>query len=281
MDEALRVPYNSLGLDPSTGRSDPNIPGLLDAELINPVYFGIAGSFSASQQLAGVNLGTDPEISTGADYLSFVLRCSYQTFEVEYTSQEGRLENFDATTTKNGSIAEIYHGFISQLSLGGSDTNTQLQNILSTAVLQPNAASLAKKWAQQHSKQILSVIGAFTSPRGNSEEQSRKSILVTKLPIPALAVLLTLNLTYLPFGLCLFIVAYKKASKTELHDLFARLSVPGVITSFFDTDGSTSASNGTSCCGFDESKIVQEATHVEAVLNEKEEYRLQPAWHGV
>lgn len=281
MDEALRIPYNSLGLDPFTGQSDPNKPGLLDTELINPVHFGIAGSFSASQQLAGVNLGTDPEISTGADYLSFVLRCSYQTFEVEYTSHRGRLGDFDTTPTENGSIAEIYHGFISQLSLGGSDTNTQLQNILSTAVLQPNATNLAEKWAQQHSKQILSVIGAFTSPRGNFEQQSRKSILVTKLPIPALAVLLTLNLTYLPLGLYLFIMAYRKASKTEIYDLFARLSVPGVITSFFDTDGNTSALSGTSRCGFDESKIVQEATHVEAVLNDKEEYRLQPAWHGV
>jgi len=54
-----------------------------------------------------------------------------------------------------------------------------------------------------------------------------------------------------------------------------------VITSFFDTDGNTSTSNRKSCCGFDESKIVQEATHVEAVQNDKEEYRLQPAWHGV
>jgi hypothetical protein len=280
-DENLNIPYNSIGLNPSTGKDDPNRSGLTDSDLINPVYFGIAGSFSASQLLAGIDLGADPEISVGADYLSFVLRCSYQTFEADYTSYGGHLENLEATPTKNGSIAEIYHGFISQLAVGGSDTNVQLQNILSTSVLQPNAASIADKWAQIHSKQILSVIGAFTSPRGNLEEQTRKSNLVTKLPIPAVVVLLALNLTYLPFGLCLFIMAQKRSTKTDIRDLFARLSVPGVVTSFFASDGGVSDAKGTSRSGFDESRIVYEATHVEAVLNDKDEYRLQPAWHGI
>lgn len=205
-----------------------------------------------------------------------MLGCSYQTFEVEYTSQNGALGDFTITPTTNGSIAEIYHGSIS---IGSSDA--QLQDILETAALESSGEALADTWAKLYSEQVLGVIGAFTSPRSNLEEQSRKSILVTKLPIPALAVLLALNLAYLPLGLCLFSRAYRQASHIDIRDLYARLSIPGVVTSFFGDGSEPSSSQGPSGRGFDEHQVLREATHVEAVLDEKDQYRLQPTWHGM
>ena len=184
--------------------------------------------------------------------------------------------DFSITPTKNGSIAEIYHGSISL-----AQADTQLQEILATGALQPSSTALANTWANLYSQQILGVIGAFTSPRSNLKEQTRKSTLVTKLPIPALAAFLALNLAYLPLGLCLFSASYRQASHIDIRDLYARLSIPGVVTSLFGDGSEISSSQGTSSRGFDEHKIVREATHVEAVMDEKDHYRLQPTWHGM
>jgi hypothetical protein len=277
-DSGLSIPYNSVGLNPSTGQADSNLPGLSDSDLINPVYFALAALIDSSAERAGVNLSTDAAFYTGPDYLTFVLNCSYLTSKVVYTAQNGKLGNFDIMPTTNGSIAEIYHGQISSSSLGGAET--QLQDILATAALQPSGRALADTWAQLYSKQILSVIGAFTSPRRNLQEQTRKSFLVTKLAIPALALLLSLNLVYLPLGLLLFITAYRQASHIEIRDLFARLSIPGVVMSLFG-EAETLSSQGTPIRGFDEKKIVLEAAHVEAVLDARNQYRLQPTWHGI
>lgn len=277
-DSGLSIPYNSIGLNPSTGQADQDLLGLSDSDLINPVYFALAGLIDNSAERAGVNLSTDAAFYTGPDYLTFVLNCSYLTSEVVYTSQNGTFENFTLMPTKNGSIAEIYHGQLSSSSLGGAET--QLQDILATAALQPSGRALADTWAQLYSKQILSVIGAFTSPRSNLEEQTRKTVLVTKLAIPALAVFLILNLVYLPLGLLLFITAYRQASQIDIRDIFARLSIPGVVMSLFG-EAETSSSQGTSDCRFDEKKIVQEAAHVEAVLDARNQYRLQLSWHGI
>ena len=274
-DNALRTPYDTTGLDPSTGLGGSNTPTLPDLKLINPVYFAIAGSFSKTDELAGVDLSTDPSFFSTTSYLGFVLSCSYQTWEVNYTSHNGNLGDFSITPTDNGTIAEIYHGNVQRSNVGGADT--QLQDILATAALQSNTIRFAETWAKLFSKEVLSVIGAFTSPRKNFEEQSRELILVTKLPILALAVLLVLNLAYLPIGIYLCRTASRQASKTDIRDIFRRLSIPGVVTSLFSDDISTSSfQKGAAGCGFDERKIFQESTYVEAKLNDEQEYRLVP-----
>jgi hypothetical protein len=275
-DSVLNIPYNSIGLNPSTGQGDPDRSGIPDSKLINPVYFAVAGDFDPQTGLAGVDLSEDPNIYARIFSLNFALECSYQTFEVVYTSLNGTLGDVTIAPTTNGSLAEIYHGSVT---LGNLDT--QLQDILATAALEPSGVALADTWAKLYSKQILSVIGAFTSPRSNLKEQTRESILVTKLPISALAVLLALNLAYFPLGLCLFTTAYRQASHIDIRDLYSRLSIPGVVTSLFGDGSETSSSQDTSSRGFDEHRIVREATHVEAVLDEKDHYRLQPTWHGM
>jgi hypothetical protein len=261
-DSGLKIPYNTVGLNPSTGLNDGTTQPMPEAELINPIFFAIAGTFSTSSELAGVDLSTDPSfwpLNSGSNYLSFILGCSYQTLEVEYTSFHGKLEDFSVTTTSNGSIAEIYHGYVQRSSTGVPDFLLQL--ILTTAALQPSGLALANTWADLFSKHVLGVIGAFTSPRTNLKEQSREKILVTKLSIPALVVLLGLNLMYLPLGLYLSRKAYKQASETDLRDLFRRLSVPGVITCRFND---VIFWKRTSSEGFDEKEIIEEGVRVQA-----------------
>lgn len=270
-DGGLKIPYNTIGLDPSTGLGGGPTQPLPDTELINPVFFAVAGSFSTSSELAGVDLSTDPSfwsLDYEFGYLSFVLSCSYQSLDVEYTSLHGKLEDISVTTTSNGSVAEIYHGFVQRSSTGVADLNLQL--LLTKAALQPNGLAFANTWADLLSEHILGVIGAFTSPRTNLKEQSREKILVTKLSIPALVVLLFLNLTYLPFGLYLCRKAYKQASETDLGDLFRRLSVPGVITCRFND---VIFWKGTSSKGFDEKEIIEEGVRVQVKRNVKGEFR--------
>jgi hypothetical protein len=261
-DSALKVPYNTLRLDPSTGLGGGSGPPVLDAQLINPIYFAIAGSFSTSSELAGIDLSTDPNfwaLHSGPDYLTFVLSCSYQTLNVDYTSFHGKLNDFKINTTSNGSVAELYHGWVQRSSTGVPDI--QMQLILAKAALQPSGLALAESWANLFSEHVLGVIGAFTSPRTNLREQSRKKILVTKLSVPALVVLLVLNLAYLPLGLYLCRKAYIQASEVDLHDLFRRFSVPGVVTCRFND---VIFWKGASSMGFDEKKIIEEAVRVQA-----------------
>lgn len=246
---------------------------MLDKQLINPVYFAVAGSFSASSELAGIDLSTDPSLWINGDiadgyYLNFILSCSYQTVDVEYTSFHGKLQDLDVRTTSNGSIAEIYHGYVHRLATGVPDP--QLQLMLAKAALQSSGVALANKWADLFSEHTLGLIGAFTDPRTNLKEQARQKILVTRISIPALIVLLVLNLAYMPFGLYLCREAFKHAPETDLRDLFKRLSVPGVITCRFSD---VIFWKGSSSEGFDETKIIEEGVRVQVRRVARGEFR--------
>lgn len=92
-ESGLKIPYNTIGLDPPTGLGGGPTQPLPDSELINPVFFAVAGSFATSSELAGVDLSTDPSfwtLNSEFGYLSFVLSCSYQSLNVEYTSLHGK-----------------------------------------------------------------------------------------------------------------------------------------------------------------------------------------------
>lgn len=142
--------------------------------------------------------------------------------------------------------------------------------MLTKAALQSSALALTTVWADLFSELVLGVIGAFTSPRTNLKGQYREKILMTKLSIPALVVLVILDLAYLPFGLYLCRKAYKQASETDLGDLFRRLSVPGVITCRFND---VIFWKGTSSKGFDEKEIIEEGVRVQVNRNVEGEFR--------
>lgn len=278
MDSKLSVPYNSIGLDPSNGLSVEHHPGLPDSQLINPVYFAIAGIFVLPSGSLGPtpgigdSLAADPEIYTGLDYQGFVLSCSYQTWDVDYTSYDQRPQDFNISPTKNGSVAEIYHGYLQPFSLGGADS--QLQDMLQQAIRTNTSQQFADVWADLYSQQILSVIGAFTSPRANLEEQTRTRVVVTKLFIPAVVMFLAVNFAYVPLGIWLYYVAYKKSLECDIRDLYELLSTPGVIISgFSDQMTLVTSRGGSQSCGFKESRIVSETTHIRAVLDAGEGYR--------
>jgi hypothetical protein len=72
------------------------------------------------------------------------------------------------------------------------------------------------------------------TPRMNLLEQTRTSMLVTKVPKIPLGVLLAFSLTYSVLGLVLGIAAYR-ASSTEVWALATELSLSALVAAAFET----------------------------------------------
>jgi hypothetical protein len=223
------------------------------------VYVGIAGRIGLTNQLAGVDLATQPGVFKGPNqYIDFVLNCAYETYEVSYTWSNNTVLSTLFTPTPNGSLAEIFHGYLFPLTITGSDND--YQTFLAEAALEPTTVALAHTWANLFSVKVLTVIGGFTSGRANVEEQNRIPLLVAKVPKVALAVLVASCLAYTALGTWLFYVAFSAGATTDIRDLVERLSLPGIAIYAFGGDTLTSKSKADKV--FDETAIRDETNRV-------------------
>jgi hypothetical protein len=223
------------------------------------VYVGIAGRIALESQLAGVDLTTQPGVFKGPNqYIDFVLNCAYETYKVSYVWSNNSVLSTLFTPSSNGSLAEIFHGYLLPLTVSGSDSD--YQTFLTEAALQPTTAALAHKWANLFSSKVLAVIGGFTSGRANVEEQNRIPLLVTKVPKVALGILVASCLTYTVLGTWLFWVAFRAGATTDIRDLVGRLSVAGIAMYAFGEDTLTSKSRANKV--FDETVIRDETNRV-------------------
>lgn len=224
-DSALTIPYDSAG---NLG------PFMTDAELINPVFVGIAARFASTSQRAGVNMSSDPGVHQGpSSYIDFVLRCRYTTYAVDYTWVNGTARITDLTISPNGTIAEIFHGYNRAGTSSAFDND--LQDFLLQAALQSDAAELAASFAASYSQRIMSVIGPFLSSRTNAQEQTRTPLLVAKVPKIPLAILSACGMLYVVFGLSVAVTAYRALRTVDVRDLAFRFSLPALaLTAFRD-----------------------------------------------
>jgi hypothetical protein len=218
MDEELTTPYDSAG---NLG------PFLTDAQLINPVYLGVAARFQDTAQHAGVDMSSDPGIYQGPTrYLDFTLRCRYTTYLVDYTWVNSTAKVRKATPSPNGTMAEMFHGYNI---LGASDSfDNNLQDFILEAALQPSAQALADSFANSYSSRIMSVIGPFLSGRANVQEQMRTPLLVAKVPKIPLAILVAGCCCYIVLGCVSAVIAYRALRSVDVRDLAFRFSLPAL-----------------------------------------------------
>jgi hypothetical protein len=68
-----------------------------------------------------------------------------------------------------------------------------------------------------YSTRVLAVIGAYTDPRGNLDEQVRNKLLVTRIVPWTLCFLLLANLAYALLGLMTGVIAWAVSTKEVLR----------------------------------------------------------------
>jgi hypothetical protein len=254
MDETLNVPYDSSGED------GPFMP---DAELINPVWLGVAARFALTSQRAGVNMTADPGVHKGpTSSIDFVLRCRYTTYAADYDWVNSTATITTLEASPNGTLAEIYHGYNIPGSYNSFDND--LQDYVLQAALQPDATALAASFAASYSSRVMSVIGPFLSARTNAREQIRTPLLVAKVPKAPLAILAACCLGYVVFGVFAAVSARRALADVDVRDLAWRFGLPALALHAF-RDGATDRAATTSQGQhrlFDESKIRGETMRV-------------------
>lgn len=226
-DPQLTQSYNTGAFNPSTDALDLSGTCVPDAELINPVYLGVAGRTSAQ------TLGGDPGVMEGQEgtYVDFVLSCSYTTYEVNYTWFNGTIQDVSFAQSPNGTLAEIYHGSQMYSTNTGGDHDLEL-NIMQAAQ-QASGSDFIREWGNSYSVKVLSTIAAYSTGRSSMQEQERTSFLIAKVPALPLWAIMACSLAYVVLGFALGFAAFK-SSTSNVQDLAARLSLAGLTAAAFE-----------------------------------------------
>jgi hypothetical protein len=230
-DPKLTQSYATGAFNSTTGAFDPYGTCVPDAELINPVYLGVAGRFDGVESTR--NLTNDPGMMVGQQeiYADFILSCSYTTYDVNYTWFNGSIQGFSFTKSPNGTLAEIYHGSQMYATITGGAHDLVL-NILQAAH-QANSSEFVREWADLYSVKVLSTIGAYTTARPSLKEQQRTVLLVAKVPTVALCAIIACSLIYVILGFALGFAAFRSSS-SNVQDIAARLSLAGLTAAAFE-----------------------------------------------
>lgn len=220
-DRDHRIPYNVLGLNNITGNGD-DIPLLPDSELVNPVFLAVAGRIAKGDMALDSDLTAESSSyaflpTYGDEVYDFFLNCSYTTFDVGYTVvNRTTLPDFLFTPTPNGSVAEMWHGRQQFTSIDG-DASKGLGASNTIAAKQKTPEDFAKEWANRYSTKVLSVIGAYTDPRLNLEEQVHRQKIVTRIEPWALGFLFAANSSYVLLALIVSAIAWSVSTAEVLR----------------------------------------------------------------
>ena len=220
-DGKLLVPYNSQGYNPITGNLDAELPLMPDTKLVNPVYLAVAGRMTTAYVVVNSSLGANSaaplfQPTYDGEIFDFFLNCSYTTYDVEYSMINGTTQpDFSFAPTPNGSVAEEWHGRQEYVSLTGDPSGGLVQNNF-IAAKQPTPDDFARAWANLYSIRVLSVIGAYTDPRLNIQEQVRDQLVVTRIVPWTLGFLLSVNFTYAVLGMVVGALAWAVSTKEVL-----------------------------------------------------------------
>ncbi|KIX98318.1 uncharacterized protein Z520_05619 [Fonsecaea multimorphosa CBS 102226] len=245
-DSGMKNIYNTVGYNDS-GLFDLSISPYPNSELVNPFYVGIAaristtsGQFvSGSEMMAPNNNATF--LSDGV--LDFILNCAVASYNVSYTWVDGRLQSINAVPTGNGSVLEIYHGSLLYATISGGDSD--LQDFLTQSALAGDTTeSFLQKFGSLYSTKVLAEIGGYTTGRLALAQQLREHMLLSKVPIPPLAMLVALSFCYPLLGLILAVQAYW-ASRGNVRDIAAKLSLLGLSQAAFGDKQTGASTNGT------------------------------------
>lgn len=198
-------------------------------DLTNPYFFG---AISLVNQNIGHNpaMMDDPEITStthGADV--FVLFCNTTVYDVEYTSINGSITEFNATPA-NSTLTNIVQGTQQHTKVGDP---TLIQDAAIAALVSSDSQGVADYFAMSYSQVALGIASAAFTPQAAIQAQRRETMLVAKVPIAPLACLLIANLSLVLLGIVLMIIA-AVAARGETREVQARLSVAGLVAAQFE-----------------------------------------------
>ncbi|ETN39549.1 uncharacterized protein HMPREF1541_05775 [Cyphellophora europaea CBS 101466] len=228
------VIYNPESWDPNTNQpNDPEESHILpDDKLINPMYVGFAARIGQLTFTEGSSMPFSDMIFDSGNYVAdFIMSCSITSYTVEYTWYKSSVHNVSATPTPNGTLIEVFHGDQVYNTVAGGAFDLQ-QNLVSAAIAGNDTESFLNKWQDLYSVKAMSHIGGHLTGRTNLQEQRRESVLVAKVPKPALGALIGFSLVYTVLGIWLVITAYK-ASSDEVHAIAEQLSLAGLTNMAF------------------------------------------------
>ncbi|RMZ81683.1 hypothetical protein DV737_g2356, partial [Chaetothyriales sp. CBS 132003] len=229
----LSTLYNPESWDPSVNQPD-NLHVIPDDELLNPFYLGIAMRISANTFTVNSTIITsepDVLVSSNEQYLDFIMECSVASYDVNYTWYKSSIQNVTAVPSGNGSLLEIFHGAQTYNTVSGGGFDLQ-QYMIDAAIAGNNTASFTTTWSNLYSVKVLSLIGAYLTPRTNLQEQKRTSLLVAKVPKSALGALVACSLSYTLLGIFLVIAAWK-ATTRNVREIAEQLSLAGLTKMAF------------------------------------------------
>ncbi|KIW80299.1 hypothetical protein Z517_06914 [Fonsecaea pedrosoi CBS 271.37] len=245
-DSGMRNVYNTVGYNDS-GAFDLSISPYPNSDLVNPFYIGIAaristtsGQFVSGNEMMANN--TDATfISDGV--LDFILNCAVASYDISYTWVDGALQNIHAVPTGNGSILEIFHGNLLYATISGGDP--ALQDFLTQSALAGDTTeSFLRKFGSLYSTKVLANIGGYTTGRLALGQQQREHMLLSKVPIPPLAILVAWSFCYPLLGLILAFQAYW-ASRGNVRSIAAKLSLLGLSQAAFGDKRMEASTGGT------------------------------------
>lgn len=192
IDPGLQYGYNPVGYDAALNVTQPALP---DMELVNPVFLGVAGRIGFNG--LGRKFRSSDLFIHKHTYIDFAMRCKMTMFEVNYTRLNSTLTDLSLSDT-NGSIFEIFHGVQYYDIL--TSTAWELQEVLAQSGLQNTTAKIAREWEHLFTIKVLGVVGSVLEKRQALLQQSRKHLLVARVPWPALGFLCFCTLLYVGAG---------------------------------------------------------------------------------
>jgi len=229
-DDSLTNIWNPEGWNASTDQ--PTVEDLTpDQGLINPLWLGVAARVAVSSLTAGSTLNSSEDVLHYSNFLDMIMSCSVTSFQVNYTWFKSSIRNVTVEPSPNGTLLEVFHGaqIYNSVSGGGWDLQMYLSE---AAITGEDSASFLGAWADLYSVKVLSQIGAYLTPRTNLQEQRRNTVLVAKVPKPALGALVACSLLYTALGILLVVGAYR-ASSREVKLIAEQLSLAGLTDMAF------------------------------------------------
>jgi hypothetical protein len=224
--------YNPESWDPVVNQPDA-LHVLPDDELINPFYLGAAArvAWSTFTPTHEMTHNESNVFDIGNPYVDILLQCSVTSYEVDYTWYRSSIQNVSAVRSANGSLLEIFHGAQTYNSVSGGGFDLQ-QYLVDSAIAGNTTESFLQTWSDLYSTKVLSLVGAYLTPRGNLQEQDRESLLVAKVPKAALGALVACSLIYTVLGIFLIIAAWN-ASTQNVKAIAEQLSLAGLTNMAF------------------------------------------------
>jgi hypothetical protein len=226
-DPQLTQSYATGAFNPRTDTLDLSGNCVPDAELINPVYLGVASRMSS------LTLNNDPGVLEGQDgsYVDLMLSCAYTTYQVNYTWFNGTVQDVSFAPSPNGTLAEMFHGSQMYASITGGAPDLELSIL--EAAQQPNTTAFMHRWGSLYSVKVLSTIAGYSTGRPSMQEQERTVFLVARVPTVPLWAIIACSLAYVILGLAMGWAAFKSSS-SNVQDLAARLSLAGLTAAAFE-----------------------------------------------